>query len=148
MDYNSIIGEDWLDYKPNYLTRIRKWEEDAPVVHEILSILVSCILNVEKQDKECLMGVLSYIHAYFAHCHTDYFPVSFGESDDEQEWKDVDTMELVLLDCCQLLYDILANDMGKPSLDEEHKAWADKRFAEEALGDDSKAVAVDDGLPF
>ena len=148
MDYKSIIREDRLDNEPNYLTRIQKWEEDAPVVHEILSILVSSILDAKKQDKESVMKVLSYIHAYFAHCHTDYFPVSFGETDDEKKWNNVDAMELVLLDCSQLLYDILAVDMGKPSLDEEYKARADKQFAEEPLEDDSKSVAVDDGLPF
>lgn len=148
MDYKSIIREDWLDYEPNYLTRIQEWEEKAPVVHEILSILVRSVLEAKKQDKESMMEVLSCIHADFAHRHTDYFPVSFGETDDEKEWKDVDTMELVLLDCSQLLYDILADDMGKPSLDEENKARADEHFAEEPLGDDYKAVAVDDGLPF
>lgn len=140
--------EDRLDYEPNYLTRIQKWKNDAPVVHEILKILVQSIFDLERQDKERVMNVLSYIHAYFAHCHTDYFPVSFGETDVEKEWKDVDTMELVLLDCSELLHDILADDLGKPSLDEEYKARADERFAEEPLGDDSRTVMVDDSLPF
>lgn len=133
-----------LAYKPDCVKRLEKWEQDVPVVGDIIRLVMRNMLESDKQDKLSLMKMLRNIHEDFVAHRTDYYPTS----NDEMAWGDVNTMELVLLDMCQEFHDLLAHDLGEPYLNDVLQSESDERFAEEALGDDSKAVPVDDSLPF
>ncbi len=133
-----------LAYKPDCIKRVEKWEQDVPVVSDIIRLVMRNMLESDKQDKLSMMKVLRNIHEDFVAHRTDYYPTS----NDEMAWGDVNTMELVLLDMCHVFHDLLAHDLGEPYLNDVLQTESDERFAEKPLGDDSMSVPADDSLPF
>lgn len=137
-------GESRQYSKYNCLRQIERWGHDTPVVSDIINLVTRNMLEADRKEKLSLMKLFRNIHEDFAAHRTDYYPTS----EDEKAWEDMNRMELILIDLSQVFHDVLASDLGEPYLDDALKSESDERFAEEPLGDDYKAVAVDDGLPF
>ena len=130
--------------KPDCFKRLEKWMRNVPVVDDVNRIILRNMLEADNQDKITFMKLLRNIHAdYIAH-HSDYLPVP----DDEKAWDDLNTLDLIMLDLCQVTYDALAHTMGEPYLQDVLRTESDEHFAESPLGCDSGSVAVNDGLPF
>lgn len=142
---NLVKKGEFRQYsKYKCLRQIERWKHDAPVVSDIINLVAGNMLEADRQEKLSFMKLFRNIHEDFAAHRTDYYPTL----DDEKALEDMNWMELVLIDLSQVFHDLLAFNLGEPYLNDALKSESDERFAEEPLGDDSKAEAVDDDLPF
>lgn len=122
--------------KPEVIKRLEKWGDNYPVVPQTLSFFIESMMNSSQQDKYAIMRFLRRIFDDFSAHHSDYLPVT----DDEQEWKDLEIMERILLDVCQFAHDSLAIELGEPNLNDVLKSESDERFAEGPLGGDTETI--------